>query len=114
MFSPKREQLGVRNYEGTAILSHNMQSVYIDEDWVVKEYIQRVKEKNGMRNRLGGTSRLLNLRRKYLVNLVQVQRRKIMYKNLMMMMLMPSRLLKLKVIQKAAVIVMYSVNSDWY
>ena len=31
VFSTKRERIGLRNYEGTAMLYHNMQSVYIDE-----------------------------------------------------------------------------------
>ena len=46
VFSPKLEWIGVRNYEDTAMLSYNMQSVYIDEDWVVKEYIWRVKKRD--------------------------------------------------------------------
>ena len=112
VLSPKRAQLGVRNYEGIAMLSHNMQLVYIDEDWVVKEYIQHAKKRNGIRNRLGGTSRILKLISKYLRNLLKKNRRRIMYTKLMMMMLMPIVFLKLKVIQKAAVIVMYSVKID--
>ena len=44
MLSPKGERIGLRKYKETAILSHKMQILYIDEDWVVKEYLRRVKE----------------------------------------------------------------------
>ena len=42
---PKRSRIGVRNCEDAAMLSYNMQLVNIDEDWFVKEYPRRVKEK---------------------------------------------------------------------
>ena len=35
----------MRNCEDAAMLSYNMQLVNIDEDWFVKEYPRRVKEK---------------------------------------------------------------------
>ena len=40
---PKKAWIGVINYEETEMLCHNMQLVYIDEDWVVKKYLRRVK-----------------------------------------------------------------------
>ena len=46
------------------------------------------------------------------MNLVQVWRRKIIQKKLMMATLMPSRFLKLKVIKTEALIVMNSVKID--
>ena len=65
-----------------------------------------------MWNRLGVESMLLNLIIKHLVNLVQVRRRNIMQMKLITITLMPSILLKLKVIHTAAVIAVHSVNSD--
>lgn len=44
--SPKRARLRVRSYEELAMLSHNMQSVYIDEDRVVQEYLHHLKKKD--------------------------------------------------------------------
>ena len=43
VLSPKWARIGVINYEETEMLCHNMQLVYIDEDWVVKKYLRRVK-----------------------------------------------------------------------
>ena len=41
--SPKRTQLGVRNYERLAMLASIVQSVYVDVEWVAKEYLARSK-----------------------------------------------------------------------
>jgi hypothetical protein len=38
--NPRRTRLKVRHYESIAMLKRNMQQVYIDEDWVVKQYMQ--------------------------------------------------------------------------
>ena len=46
VFSPKQARIGFRNYEETAMLSQNMQMVYIEEDWDMKKYLQCVKEKD--------------------------------------------------------------------
>ena len=43
--SPRRTRLKVRNYEMIAMLMRNMQHVFVDESWVVKEYIRMEKEK---------------------------------------------------------------------
>jgi hypothetical protein len=41
--SPRRSRLGVRNYERIAMLAMIVQTVYIDEEWVAKEYLRRCK-----------------------------------------------------------------------
>jgi hypothetical protein len=48
--NPRRTKLNVKNYEMIAMLKRNMQQVYIDEDFVVKEYMTHEKNKtwNGM------------------------------------------------------------------
>ena len=40
--SPKRTQLRVRNYERLAMLASIVQDVYVDMDWVAKEYLARL------------------------------------------------------------------------
>ncbi|KAL7547535.1 hypothetical protein ACHAWF_010819 [Thalassiosira exigua] len=37
-------QLGVRTYEHLALLLSILQNVYIDDDWVAKEYLRRCKD----------------------------------------------------------------------
>lgn len=44
--SPRRTSLNVRNYECLATLRSNMQNVYLDEDWVVKQYMTMEKAKS--------------------------------------------------------------------
>ena len=39
--SVKRTTLGVRNYKHLTMLSSIMQNIFIDVDWVVKEYISK-------------------------------------------------------------------------
>jgi hypothetical protein len=41
---PRRSQLGVRNYERIAMLSHLLNHVYIDPQWVAAEYLRRCKK----------------------------------------------------------------------
>ena len=41
--SPRRTRLGVRNYERLAMLSSILRVVYINPDWVAKEYLRRCK-----------------------------------------------------------------------
>jgi hypothetical protein len=41
--SPRRSRLGVRTYERVAMLASIIQNVYIDNDWVAQEYIERCK-----------------------------------------------------------------------
>ena len=40
---PRRTRLGVRTYERLALLAGIMNKVYIDKDWVAKEYLRRCK-----------------------------------------------------------------------
>ena len=40
----RRTRLGVRTYERIALLSSILQKVYIDVDWVAKEYLRRCKK----------------------------------------------------------------------
>jgi sensor histidine kinase YesM len=44
--SEKRTQLHVRNYESLAMLLRNMNKVYINEEWVVKRYMELQKSKD--------------------------------------------------------------------
>jgi hypothetical protein len=41
--SPRRSRLGVRTYERVAMLASIIQNVYIDNDWVAQQYIERGK-----------------------------------------------------------------------
>jgi hAT family C-terminal dimerisation region len=43
---PRRTSLNVRNYECLATLRANMQNVYIDEQWVVDQYMSMEKSKS--------------------------------------------------------------------
>ena len=43
--SRKRTRLHVRNYECLPMLYRNMNKVYIDEEWVVQQYLKLEKEK---------------------------------------------------------------------
>jgi len=42
--APRRTRLGVRTYERLALLASIIQHVYIDQEWVAKEYLRRCKE----------------------------------------------------------------------
>jgi hypothetical protein len=44
--NPRRTRLKVRHYEALAMLKRNMQKVYIDEDWVVQQYMTMEKDKS--------------------------------------------------------------------
>jgi hypothetical protein len=46
--NPKRTRLKVQHYEAIAILKRNMQQLFIDEDWVVQQYMQMKKKWHGM------------------------------------------------------------------
>ena len=43
--SNKRSNLGVRDYERIALLAKNLPSIYIDDNWVAKEYLRRCEKK---------------------------------------------------------------------
>ena len=43
--NPRRTCLNVRHYESLAMLKRNMQHVFINEDWVVKQYMMLEKSK---------------------------------------------------------------------
>ena len=43
--NPRRTRLNVKNYGAMAMLKRNMQHVYIDEDWVVQQYLSLEKSK---------------------------------------------------------------------
>lgn len=42
--APRRTRLGVRTYERLAMMASILQKVYIDKEWVAKEYLQRCKK----------------------------------------------------------------------
>ena len=42
--APRRTRLGVRTYERLTLLASILQNVYIDEEWVAREYLKRCKE----------------------------------------------------------------------
>jgi hAT family C-terminal dimerisation region len=44
--NPRRSSLKVHHYESIAMLKRNMQQVYIDEDWVVKQFVMKEKDKD--------------------------------------------------------------------
>ena len=44
--NPRRSSLKVHHYESIAMLKRNMHQVYIDEDWVVKQYEMKEKDKD--------------------------------------------------------------------
>jgi hypothetical protein len=46
--NPRRTSLKVKHYEALAMLKLNMRNIYIDEDWVVQQYLnmERNKEQN--------------------------------------------------------------------
>jgi hAT family C-terminal dimerisation region len=44
--NPRRTRLNVRHYETIATLKRNMQQVYINEDWVVNRYMEKVRNKD--------------------------------------------------------------------
>lgn len=43
--NPRRTRLKIRHYEAMAMLKRNMQQIYIDEDWVVEQYMMLEKSK---------------------------------------------------------------------
>ena len=42
--SPRRSRLGVRTYKHVAMVASIIQSVYIDNNWVAQQYIERSKK----------------------------------------------------------------------
>ena len=42
--APRRTRLGVRTYERLAMLAKILSKVYVDKEWVAKEYLRRCKE----------------------------------------------------------------------
>jgi hypothetical protein len=45
--APRRTRLGVRTYDCTALLASNLPKLYVDKEWVAKEYLRRAKAKAG-------------------------------------------------------------------
>ena len=45
VLAPRRVRLKVRTYERLAMLAAMIQKVYIDYEWVAKEYLRRSREK---------------------------------------------------------------------
>jgi hypothetical protein len=43
--NPRRTRLKVHHYESIAMLKRNMQQIYVDEDWVVEQYMALEKSK---------------------------------------------------------------------
>ena len=43
---PRRTRLNVRNYECLSMLKVNMKQVFIDEEWVTKQYMMMEKDKS--------------------------------------------------------------------
>lgn len=43
--NPRRTRLNVDNYERIAMLKRNMQQIYIDEEWVLQEYMRNDEQK---------------------------------------------------------------------
>jgi hypothetical protein len=58
--------LNVRNYECLATLRSNMQNVYIDEDWVVRQYMTMEKAKSWDELQSIDDMNVLNLERQLL------------------------------------------------
>jgi hypothetical protein len=46
--NPQQTSLKVKHYESLAALKMNMRHIYINEDWVVQQYLSMQKKKNGM------------------------------------------------------------------
>jgi hypothetical protein len=60
---PRRSQLGVRNYERIAMLSHLLNHVYIDPQWVAAEYLRRCKKGVWKRDNTVESLKCFNLER---------------------------------------------------
>ena len=63
MSQPRRSQLGVRNYERIAMLSHLLNHVYIDPQWVAAEYLRRCKKGVWKKNNTAESLKCFNLER---------------------------------------------------
>ena len=61
--APRRTRLGVRNYERLAMLSSLIKNVYIDMDWVAKQYLLRCKRKCWDNNKTVEALKCWNLER---------------------------------------------------
>ena len=61
--NPRRTSLNVRNYECLATLRSNMQKVYIDEGWVVDQYLTMEKNKTWNSVTTSEDMNVLNLER---------------------------------------------------
>ena len=65
---PRRTSLKVRNYEAIAMLKRNMQNVYVNEEWVVQQYLEREKTKNWDKNQTADDKAMYELERDILVD----------------------------------------------
>ena len=61
--NPRRTSLNIRNYECLATLRSNMQKVYLDEGWVVDQYLTMEKNKNWDAMKTSEDMNVLNLER---------------------------------------------------
>ncbi len=59
----RRNKLGVRNYERIAMLSHMLQHIYIDPEWVAAEYLRRSKAKSWKTQTADESLKCFNLER---------------------------------------------------
>ena len=59
--SPRRTRLGVRTYERLAMLASIVQSVFIDNEWVAKEYLRRCKNGSWKKGRTDDAVKCWNL-----------------------------------------------------
>jgi hypothetical protein len=64
--SPRRTSLNVRNYECIAAMKRNMHQVYIDEEWVVQQYLALEKTKGWDKLESRDDLLVLNLERELL------------------------------------------------
>ena len=61
--SPRRTRLGVRTYERLAMLASIVQNVFIDNEWVAKEYLRRCKNGSWKKGRTDDAVKCWNLER---------------------------------------------------
>jgi hypothetical protein len=69
---PRRTSLKVRNYECLATLKINMQHVFIDERWVVNQYLMMEQKKAWRQLDDDDDMNVLNLEREMLAELLGV------------------------------------------
>ena len=61
--APRRTRLGVRTYERLALLALILRNIYIDDEWVAKEYLKRCKEGAGIEENTKDAAKCWNLER---------------------------------------------------